>query len=98
MRAVQSTKPGIQGHMGHRVRRVGAFFLPLLALIVVIAVLEPARLHALLARFSPRSLGIVLLVLFVRELIKAVRWWYLLHAAGLGIAPADGAANFLAGQ
>jgi len=52
----------------------------------------------MLADFSLRSLGIVLLVLLLRELIKAARWSYYLRVAGVPISRSDGAANFLAGQ
>lgn len=61
-------------------------------------VLQPARMRALLADFSPRSLALVLCVLLLRELVKAIRWTYYLRSAGVAIAPADGMTNFLAGQ
>jgi uncharacterized protein (TIRG00374 family) len=84
--------------MAHSVRRSCGFFLPLIAMFALFGVLQPARMRALLANFSPRSLAIVLAVLLVRELIKAVRWSYFLRAAGVPISAADGMTNFLAGQ
>ena len=84
--------------MGVLVRRACGFLLPLFALFAIFAILQPARMQHILADFSPRSVGIVLLVLLMRELTKAARWWYYLHVAGVPLNPGDGAANFLAGQ
>jgi uncharacterized membrane protein YbhN (UPF0104 family) len=84
--------------MGHSVRRSCGFLLPLIAMFALFGVLQPARMRALLADFSPRSLAIVLCVLLLRELLKAVRWSYYLRAAGVPISTADGMTNFLAGQ
>lgn len=84
--------------MGHSVRRSFGFLLPLVAIFALFGILQPARMRALLADFSPRSLGIVLILLLLRELVKAVRWSYYLRAAGVPISRADGATNFLAGQ
>jgi uncharacterized protein (TIRG00374 family) len=67
-------------------------------MLALFGALQPARMRALLAGFSPRSLAIVLVVLLVREMIKAVRWAYFLRAAGVPISAADGMTNFLAGQ
>ena len=74
--------------MAHSVRRSCGFFLPLIAMFALFGDTRPARMRAVLADFSPRSLGIVLVVLLARELVKAVRWSYFLHAAGLGITAA----------
>ncbi len=84
--------------MGQRVRRYCGFLIPLFALLGLVAILQPARMRAVLADFSPRSVAIVLVVFLVRELIKSVRWWYFLHAAGVSLTFGDGSANFLAGQ
>lgn len=84
--------------MALSIRRSCGIFLPLFAMFALFGVLQPARMRALLADFSPRSLAIVLCVLLLRELVKAVRWSYYLRAAGVRIGAADGATNFLAGQ
>lgn len=84
--------------MGLSVRRWCGIFLPLFVMCALFGVLQPARMRALLADFSPRSLAMVLVVLLLRELIKAARWSYYLRAAGLKISASDGATNFLAGQ
>lgn len=84
--------------MGYSLRRSCGFLVPLFALLVLFAVLQPARMRSVLADFSPRSVGVVLLVLLLRELIKAARWSYYLRVAGVPISRSDGVANFLAGQ
>jgi uncharacterized membrane protein YbhN (UPF0104 family) len=84
--------------MGHSVRRSCGFLVPLFALLGLFAVLQPERMRAVLADFSPQSLGLVLLTLLLRELLKAVRWSYFLRVADVPIGRTDGGANFLAGQ
>lgn len=84
--------------MGHSVRRSCGILVPLFALLVLVAVMEPGRIRSVLADFSLRSLGIVLLALLLREVIKSARWSYYLRVAGVPISRSDGAANFLAGQ
>lgn len=84
--------------MALSVRRSCGFFLPLIAMLALFGVLQPARMRALLADFSPRSLALVFIALLLRELLKAVRWAYFLRAAGIPISAADGMTNFLAGQ
>lgn len=84
--------------MALSIRRSCGFLLPLIAMVALVGALQPARVRALLADLSPRSLAIVLAVFLLRELIKAVRWSYYLRAAGVRITAADGATNFLAGQ